>query len=676
MVAQDRHEYLRWMAPHPMWLNTSPGLNGEARRPAILRFASEDFMEELAALTATRPEALPAWLAVPETWREPAPTPPKEGLVTAAPLSATRARATALARKKGLVGGAAAKPVPQVQADLKLYQPAQNRFYMVAAQLVCPRPGLPDRTISSAREERPRFVLRQLVQKVASEGEFDPEGKDANGLDEVDEYAFIPHGEDGGHWRLLAPEERGRLIPDEERHGLFPTTYSTDGRKRRLLLGALPIARRETYIGSTRSNESPDLEITLDESPQDPVALLWHAEVTAPWTVLIDQAAILQEQIADRPGEPNMGTTSDGHAERFAAAEKLLFDYRAGVVQIGWLILADARRFLQTHLPVLWDDLQGLPTPRSLTGPETMVKGLLQSITIHHLLVGEIGTDHSGYPGQVKAGFVEALLALSDDDVLELEKAPKPFDWENPPSRPAFLWIPAHPPVNPASTTGTNTWDSWPSRAGASSETVAELQALIEVALVENAATEGRAGPVPDLRPPRDVNRREDAWFTVRCVFERPNCVGFAAPVVSAPTAPFQMASFFDPDAPARDIRIPMPIDLSPAGLRKFRKSAGFAVSDMFCGETNRFKKVTLGDLIRSVLPWPLHKDLPSADSTACKTDGGSAFGLMISLSIPIVTICAFILMMIMVTLLDMIFKWLPYLMTVIPIRLRKGAKE
>ena len=81
----------------------------------------------------------------------------------------------------------AAKPVPQVQAELKLYQPAQNRFYMVAAQLVCPRPGLPDRTITSAKEERPRFVLRQLVQKVPSEGEFDPEGKDANGLDEVDE---------------------------------------------------------------------------------------------------------------------------------------------------------------------------------------------------------------------------------------------------------------------------------------------------------------------------------------------------------------------------------------------------------------------------------------------------------------------------------------------------------
>ena len=183
-------------------------------------------------------------------------------------------------------------------------------------------------------------------------------------------------------------------------------------------------------------------------------------------------------------------------------------------------------------------------------------------------------------------------------------------------------------------------------------------------------------GPVPDLRPPRQVPRGEEPWFTVRCVFERPNCTGFAAPVVSAPSAPFQMASFFDPDAPARDIRIPMPIDISPAGLRKFRKGAGFMVSDLFCGQFNRFKKVTFGDLVRSVLPWPLHKDLPGGAASACKGGGGNAFGLMISLSIPIVTICAFFLMMIMVALLDIVFRWMPFLLSVFRIDLTKGAKD
>ena len=48
------------------------------------------------------------------------------------------------------------------------------------------------------------------------------------------------------------------------------------------------------------------------------------------------------------------------------------------------------------------------------------------------------------------------------------------------------------------------------------------------------------------------------------------------------------MANFFDPDAPARPVRIALPIDTSPAGLRKFDKNAAFVMSDMLCGQVNR----------------------------------------------------------------------------------------
>jgi hypothetical protein len=38
-----------WLAPRPLW----PGLEGPAaRRPSILRFTSDDFMEELLGLLA------------------------------------------------------------------------------------------------------------------------------------------------------------------------------------------------------------------------------------------------------------------------------------------------------------------------------------------------------------------------------------------------------------------------------------------------------------------------------------------------------------------------------------------------------------------------------------------------------------------------------------------------
>jgi hypothetical protein len=74
------------------------------------------------------------------------------------------------------------------------------------------------------------------------------------------------------------------------------------------------------------------------------------------------------------------------------------------------------------------------------------------------------------------------------------------------------------------------------------------------------------------------------------------------------------MAGFFDPDAPARPVRIGLPVDISPAGLRKFDKNAVFVMSDMLCGQIDRMKGITLADLVLSVLPWPFHKDLSVPD--------------------------------------------------------------
>jgi hypothetical protein len=127
--------------------------------------------------------------------------------------------------------------------------------------------------------------------------------------------------------------------------------------------------------------------------------------------------------------------------------------------------------------------------------------------------------------------------------------------------------------------------------------------------------------------------------------------------VVSAPSVPFQMAGFFDPDAPARPIRIGLPIDTTPAGLRKFDKNTAFMISDVLCGQIKRAQGLTFGDLVLSVLPWPFHKDLPSGSGAGECVDSG----MMCSLSIPIITLCALLLLIIIVTLLDAIFHWIPY---------------
>ena len=72
-----------------------------------------------------------------------------------------------------------------------------------------------------------------------------------------------------------------------------------------------------------------------------------------------------------------------------------------------------------------------------------------------------------------------------------------------------------------------------------------------------------------------------------------------------------------------------------------------------------------------------LHKDLPDPGETGpCRDPGGLDFGMICSLSIPIVTLCALILLIIMVTLFDYFFRWLPYLFVCFPIPGLRGKSK
>jgi hypothetical protein len=85
----------------------------------------------------------------------------------------------------------------------------------------------------------------------------------------------------------------------------------------------------------------------------------------------------------------------------------------------------------------------------------------------------------------------------------------------------------------------------------------------------------------------------------------------------------------------------------------------------VLCGQLGRARGLSLGDLVLSVLPWPFHKDLPSPKTGECAE---STIGMICTLSIPIITICALILLIIIVTVLDFIFHWLPYLIMCFPL--------
>jgi hypothetical protein len=174
------------------------------------------------------------------------------------------------------------------------------------------------------------------------------------------------------------------------------------------------------------------------------------------------------------------------------------------------------------------------------------------------------------------------------------------------------------------------------------------------------------------LRDALQATQGDEGWFVIRFVHVNRDCGPLHPPTMSEATERFQLASFFDPDAPARPIRISMPLDTSPAGLRKHSRGAAFVLSDLLCGQVQRAKGMGLIDLVLHVLPWPFHKELDLGDGSGCK-NGSLEIGMICSLSIPIVTICALILLIIIVSLLDFVFRWIPWFIFCFPLPKLKG---
>ncbi len=165
----------------------------------------------------------------------------------------------------------------------------------------------------------------------------------------------------------------------------------------------------------------------------------------------------------------------------------------------------------------------------------------------------------------------------------------------------------------------------------------------------------GTAGGA-QLPAPSDVPKldpRPGTQYVLRCVYRRPHCCLPSSDIVSPPTAPFTLASYFDADAPARPIRIVMPTDTSIAGLCKFNKNVAFLLSNQLRQQMARAT------------------DLKSLTNSQLAAEQPLDLGEICLFSIPIITICALILLMIIVNLLNIIFWWLPLFRICLPIRLK-----
>ena len=380
------------------------------------------------------------------------------------------------------------------------------------------------------------------------------------------------------------------------------------------------------------------------------------------------------------------------HGEAFDIKDRSLF-YKIRDIQKTkiWLTLLDISEYIKKYLPDLVKNaLNILPASRLISAEKklkTIFTGLLRTDLDN--LIDAIGVEDLFFKRiTIKNSLAEALTEIKNHEE-NLGILTVPFTRETPPEDlpaddvmdeavdplwPDFIFPLADPD------TGLETEESAVlPPVTVSTENLQPLDIMAEKLEVFTDLVDSLL-PAPEISPERETDLsfnplldHRDTRFVIRCVFERPNCGPMFPAVLSRPSRMLEMAPFFDPDAPARQVRISLPMDISPSGLRKYKKNAMFLISDMLCGKIKKIKKITFADLVLSVLPWPFHKNLPSMGPTGPCKSKGKTIGMFCSISIPIVTLCALILMIIIVNLFNIFFGWIPYLFMCLPIPGFKG---
>jgi hypothetical protein len=602
--------HIEWTTPAPLWWQGFDPTDAVARRafrtPAILRFASDSFMDDFHNVMKVDPVRLAEFVAAPETWSQPPGEPdkavPQSGLV----LKLHQLRNAAIRRLEARQGGLPAIPSAP-QRPLKLYQPAHQRFYLVSACLVCRVVGLPDRVLDTTKQEKVSFVVRLLQPRVANALNPDPNA--------CDEFAFV-----NGSWQYAA--DPTLLLEGEDTNPLSPLTYTElDNRTRRLFTGLVPVGRREAYLAASQPKP------TIDSDPQVPLVnarqMVFKAQVTVPWSTLEDTGVLAFKATA--PPDPAVKPQPQQ-----SDYDKILNDARDRIVASSFYVFLDFANWLNNNIPNVWNGAPQNPAEQKLLDTLSKTRDVATNMTLLTAMQHAKGQEHA----------------------LENVKVPYIVDKSQWPS--ATLIFPLAEPT----ATGVRALIPPLTRDTLEQQVVAAMppEQVREKLPVRLTA---QAGSNPTTSP----------WFAVRCVLERPNCPGLTQPLVSEPSAAFQMSAYFDPDAPARPIRIGLPVDTTPAGLRKFDKNTAFVMSDTLCGQMKKAGSLTLADLVLSVLPFPFHKglDTGSNDGSPCGS-GGVSFGMVCSFSIPIITICALIILIIIVKLFDIIFFWMPFFQICLPL--------
>jgi hypothetical protein len=605
---------VQWLAPSLLWQELSSAKDLTAyRRPAILRFATDTFMQDLQSVLQTAPPTLRNYVAAAENWRTPA---------------------------------AGLDPAVGNTLPLKLYQPVHQRFYLIASSLTCRKPGLPDHTINTSAGENVAFVVRQLRPnpgyEISDTAVYDPT--------KCSEYAWIPAtagvqpaagsgaASNSGASAAIASPAGGAastgttastasssgtqpgwmqvgsptaLVPGEEQIPLSLTQFGSNGGSRRLYIGLIPASRRQQYIsgrtlpinggasgnggnasgastsgsGSTGSSGSGS-NGNGNGTPSDPRMDRFYREVVGPWCSLLDWWNHLDNPLPAAENVPPEQISQMSSA----------------------LILCDFATFLSTYLPNVWGVISGSASASTLSSAEAT-------------LYSQMGTT-----------WQQALVNANNNE--------NTFEQAGPDE--SANWPPAG--YSPIGLTD----------ASLSSIAPTKLQTLVQNALppLSSVPPGTDATPLPPLAQ-QPTDPLGNYYYVIRCVYLRPQCCAYmpqCCNVFSPPTQPFLLTNYFDSDAPARRIQVALPVDTSAAALRKYDKGIAFLVSDELRNQMARV--ASLNDL---------------ADGNIGASPG-IGVGWICSFSIPIITICAFILLFVIVIALNLVFFWIPFFRICFPV--------
>lgn len=677
------HHPLTWAAPRPLW---SAGGVERGRRPTILRFASDEFMEQLLGLLETDPNALVSHVARFESWRSKQSDLMVTDHVARTPLPAPVKKAGLFTKLKP-AKAANVQPVTSPVTPppvLKLYQPAHQRYYVVTATLACAVPGLPDRQPAGPNEQL-CFVIRRVM-----------DGK---------EHAYVK-ADKGWKWQRLADDNPKQLAPAEERLGVFPLKHQDgQGLRRSLWGGLIPVGKREDYLSAPLSPQPVSLLegqlAQINVTPPEAVSNSKQARLAEfkmdfaePWKAMVQSAHKLATEIED-------DNEAQPHEKQTQVREKN-WQYQTQ----SWLLLLDLADFLGRHLEPVLRSANGQTATLS-TGQQALANWLKATVPPTKTTQMQDGFVGEGQSLPMRNSIAAALAEAAEPQNRDRLEAMRLTYRANPAE--ADLWpgfrfllagigsngnggsVACVVPFDDASTPNASATElaefapklnPLPEPAGATLPPPANLIKVIDdltVMVARALDNEGdeNAREIPFAQRLSQTMRdtvNKDELFVVRFIHLNEDCGPLHPPTVSEPTEQFRLASFFDSDAPARPIRITLPMDTSPAGLRKHAKGTAFVLSDMLCGQVQRAKGLGFVDLVRQVLPFPLHKDIDVGDGGGCKS-GGVDIGMICSISIPIITLCALILLMIIISLLDFIFRWIPWFITCFPVPGLKGKK-